>query len=219
MKKLKYLIILLIVPFFFESCDELDLEGAQDLSTEEIVQGLKTALEVGTDTAVTVLESPGGFYEDEAVKILLPDEAQPAIDLASNYAALTPALELLLEGLNRSAENAATMAGPIFKDEILTMTIEDALGILNGGPTSATDYLREKTYNGLRDAFADHINTSLDRKLVNDYSTTDLWTSLANIYNVATVFIPNSTTMVNPDLGQYVTGKALDGIFSKVAIE
>ena len=216
MKKISYLILSISLLFIGTSCELLEIAG-DELSSEEVTEGLKTALEVGTDTAVTVLNAPGGYFKDEAVKILLPEQAQPAIDLASNYTALQPVIDLVLEGLNRTAEDAASQAKPIFVDAIVNMSIADAFEILNGGSTAATDYLKAQTYGDLQHAFADDINNSLGKPLVNNYSAVQLWSQLANGYNLATILTGGQ--LIDPNLGEYVTGKALDGLFLKISIQ
>ena len=173
MKRLLYIIIV-IAGIFIYSCDLLEEEAG--LSTEEIVEGLKTALAIGTDTSVAITPKVDGYYKDEAIKILLPDDAQAVYNMKDN--ALIQALNIddLLENmvvsLNRAAEDAATEAKPIFKNSITNLSISDGWEILNGtnpagkkdgstefDSTAATNYLRSTTFAQLKTAFSPKIGS------------------------------------------------------------
>ncbi len=131
-------------------------------------------------------------------------------------------IEDMVLKLNRAAEDAAKEATPIFVDAITEMTIQDAFAILNGPDTSATHYLREKTFNNLQDAFQPKIATSLNKPLVAGISAAETWNTFTTLYND----IANSPfgqlaglTAVNAELDAYVTTKGLYGLFVKVADE
>jgi len=206
------------------------------LSGSEIIEGLKTALLVGTDTSVSVTSRLNGYYKDEAIKILLPPEAQKIYANKNNAlfraAGLDKKLEDAVIAINRAAEDAAKEAAPIFKNAITGMSISDGYSILKGknpaspaasgnfDSTAATGYLRSTTYTQLRDAFAPKINISLDKTLVGKYSPNQIWNTLTSSYNL---IANRSLGMIEPvattNLGQYVTQKALDGLFYKVAAE
>lgn len=238
----KYFIVLIISCFLgISGCAELMTVLQQQsttggLSTSEIIEGLKTALLVGTDTSVSVTSRLNGFYKDQAIKILLPPEAQKIYEnkdhVLFRLAGLDKKLEDAVIALNRAAEDASKEAGPIFKNAITGLSISDGYSILKGrnpavsgqssafDSTAATAYLRSTTYAQLRDAFAPKINTSLDKVLIGKYSPNQIWNTLTTSYNAIAnksmgVIEPVATT----NLGQYVTGKALDGIFYKVAAE
>lgn len=220
----KFIIILLAVfPAFFTSCDLLD--GLSDsLSEEEIVEGLKTALQLGTDSSVTELNAVDGYYKNELIKIFLPPEADPILEKIDQIPGAEQKIEDVILRLNRSAEDAVTEAKPIFIDAITSMTIEDGLNILNGvssdskaafDSTAATSYLRAKTYTGLFSLYQPKIKTVLDKKLVGDYSTNESWDILTSSYNL---LVPIDQR-VNTVLDDYATGKALDGVFYRIGVE
>lgn len=209
-------------------CEMLNESG---LSNDEIVNGLKTALEVGTDSSVMVTSSMDGFYKDAAIKIFLPDEAQIIVDNINKVPGGSVLLENVLIRMNRAAEDAAKSATPIFKNAITGMSISDGLSILNGvnlesrkksasfDSTAATGYLKTKTYTDLVTAFATPINASLDKKLVGNISTNDAWNQLTSAYNtVVDLDVLNLLGLhkVNVTLGEHVTRKALNGLFLKV---
>jgi hypothetical protein len=228
MKKQVLLIALLF--FLTISCDNtdeiIDLLQNQPLTETEVVEGLKSALTVGTDTAVSIVSEINGFYMDELIKIYLPPEAQIIVENANNpiLAAIgIPELidEMILK-MNRAAEDAATEATPIFIDAITTMTILDAFEILNGADTSATHYLREKTYSNLQTAFQPKITNSLEKPLVGGISASETWSSLSGLYNDVANSVAGQLaglSPVNAELDEYVTRKALDGLFVKVGEE
>jgi len=206
------------------------------LSNTDIINGLKTALNVGTDSSVSKTSGINGFYKDEAIKILLPPEAEIIYKNKDNALLRTLKVDQKLEdaimALNRAAEDAAKEAAPIFKDAILSMTITEGMTILKGrnpllsesssafDSTAATSYLQSATREQLRQAFAPKVNASLDKKLMGNYSPNQIWNTLSTGYNTVS---DRSFGMIEPmnntDLGSYVTEKALDGLFLKVAEE
>jgi hypothetical protein len=112
--------------------------------------------------------------------------------------------------LNRSAEDAAKEAAPIFKNAVTSMSIADAKSILTGADTSATHYLRGSTYGNLFKAFTPHIDKALKARTV-----TAKWKDLTTIYNK----LPTTKQKVNTDLVSFTTHKALKGLFMMVADE
>jgi hypothetical protein len=138
MKKI-YIILLLFVPFSFHSCDFLDDVDTDELTIEEVVEGLKTALMVGTDTSVMKTSAFDGYYGDPVIKIPLPEEAEFISNAVQEYELFeTLGLRTLIEdklddlvlAVNRAAEDAASDAAPIFKNAITSLTISDAWDIL-----------------------------------------------------------------------------------------
>lgn len=225
--------VTLLVPSI-TSCDLLDTSEGTLLSENEVIEGLKTALKVGTDSSVSVVSSLNGFYKDEAIKILLPPEAQIIWDNRNN--ALLKAigfdvkLEEAIKAINYAAEDAAKEATPIFKSAITDMSISDGWAILNGtnpavtlkadafDSTAATAYLRSTTYSQLSDAFSPKVSLSLDKKLLGNLSPNQIWSTLTTSYNTVAGYSLGSLDPVeNTDLGVYVTKKALDGLFLKVS--
>ena len=227
--KTKIFISILISIFIFSSCELLNDADDNGLSESEIIEGLKTALNVGTDTSVTILNAQDGYFKDEIVKIFLPPEADPVFDYINSYpilaelAGLSGMIDDAVLSINRAAEDAASEAKPIFVDAIENMTVQDGLDILKGktpakadfDSTAATVYLKTNTYNSLVTAFAPKINISLDKKLVGDYSTNELWLNLTSAYNL----LVTQDEQINSNLGEYATEKALDGLFYKVGLE
>ncbi len=226
----KIVILLLALTFFIHSCDSTDeiIELIQNtpLTEAEVIAGLKSALTVGTDTAVSIVSEVNGYYMDELIKIYLPPEADIIVDNLDNPLLEAIGMQGLVEDIilkiNRAAEDAAEEATPIFVDAITTMTIEDAFNILKGTDTSATHYLREKTYLALKNAFQPKIAGSLDKPLVGGISASETWTTLTGLYNNVANSIAGQLaglSPVNTQLDEFVTRKALNGLFIKVGDE
>lgn len=201
-----------------ENLGNLDL-GNAPLTQEEVVRGLKNALTVGTDSAVGRLTATDGFLRDAAVKILLPPEAQNIMNKVSKIPGGQELVDKVITSINRSAEDAAKTASPIFVDAIKKMTIQDAFGILRGADNAATEYLRTNTYSQLQTAFRPIITTSLDKKIVFNTSASSLYQDLVNAYNLASLGGSLFPKITQNNLTDYVTGKALDGVFMKITNE
>ncbi len=202
------LFVVLFISFFMTRCDvlqQIELPSG-GLTKDEIVRGLKEALKTGTEKAVETLARENGFYLDEQVKIPFPPEVQYVADKLEALG-LSSLVDDFVKQMNHAAEKAVSKAGPIFYDAIRQMTISDAVGILNGNDHAATDYFREKTYGQLVEAFKPDITTVLNTMHVSDY-----WTKVTKAYNKIPL-----TKKVETDLPQYVTEKAIDGLFVKVA--
>jgi hypothetical protein len=235
------IIVILLLPACITSEQLLNLvknstTSSTGLSGSDVIQGLKTALLVGTDTSVSVTSRLNGFYRDEAIKILLPPEAQKIYANKNNalfrIAGLDKKLEEAVIAINRAAEDAAEEAGPIFKNAINGLAISDGFSILKGknpaastasesfDSTAATGYLRSTTYTQLSDAFTPKINASLDKALIGKLSPNQIWNSLTSSYNsIANRSMGVIEPVATINLGQYVTEKALNGLFYKVAIQ
>ena len=218
--------------FFLMGCTELQqvatqvgtqvLTGAIGISNTENASGLKEALSVGITSSVTALSKQNGYYSNPLLKILLPEEAQGIVNNIKMIPGGQDMVNEVIVRLNRAAEDAAKEAGPIFLKSITSMSISDATGILFGNNDAATQYLKRTTYSQLTSAFAPKINASLDKKLVGNISTNQSWSTLTSAYNsVANSLIGKTAnlTPVNANLGEYVTQKALDGLFSNLAGE
>jgi hypothetical protein len=219
MKKLSLIIGFAI---FFVSCTKEELDNllnntSSTLTNEEVIQGLRAALTVGTDTSVTILNKLDGYYGDEVVKILLPQEAQVIYQRVSSIPGLSNLLDQTILSMNRAAEDAATEAKPIFVNAITGITIADGFAILNGSDTAATAYLNSRTYTPLFDVFKPKIETSLGKPLVAGLSTEQIYKNLIDAYNVASLNGLLFERITNNTLSAHVTGKALDGLFIKVA--
>jgi hypothetical protein len=195
--------------------------GIGGVSGNSDALGLKEALRVGIDKSVSSLGS-NGFMTDAALKILLPPEAQPIVDNLKLIPGGDKLVNDVVQRLNGAASDAVVEAKPIFVNAITGMSISDATGILFGADNAATSYLQRSTSSQLTAAFAPKVNASLDKKLIGNISTTDSWNVLTSAYNkVANTAIGRVAKMnpVESDLGAYVTQRALDGLFTKVAAE
>lgn len=184
------------------------LSGNNPLSEEEIGKGLKEALNQGVDKAVTQLSAEDGYLASP-YKILLPEEAQTIISKVSALPGFSNVEQDLTERINRAAELAAKKASPIFVDAITDLTIKDAMSLLVGEQDAATRYLKSNTYTPLAGAFEPVIRNSLDEVNANAY-----WNKVVTAYNK----IP-FVKKTNPNLDQYVTERALDGLFGLIKVK
>ena len=181
--------------------------GKSSLSNQEIIGGLKEALQVGTEKGTAKLSAVDGFFKDAVIKILMPEEAKKA-EKTLRGMGLGRQVDNAILSMNRAAEDAAKSAAPIFINAIKGMSFQDALGILRGGDNAATNYLKDKTTISLTEAFRPVIENSLKK-----VDATKYWNTVFTTYNKL------SAEKVNPDLSAYVTEKALSGIFYQVAQE
>ena len=210
---MKRLILILISTLIISSCDELQevvnqLPQETGISQTEIGAGLRQALDAGIDRQVQKLTQRDGFYKNDLVKIVLPEELQK-VDIALRDIGLGNLADEGLKILNRAAEDAVAEATPIFADAVKTITFEDAKAILLGSDDAATKYLSDRTQNALYSKFSPVIQRSFDK-----VGADDIWNSIINNYNA----IP-FTKDVNPDLTDYVTSEALNGVYTMIAIE
>lgn len=231
MKIIKYLIISLSFIFFLNSCDvaqqvmtdyENSNSGSTALTESEVVKGLKRALSIGAETAVKDLGITNAFYGNAAYKILLPKEAQAITQHKDNPMLKAVGIDKLItdaeKSMNKAAEKAVIKAKPIFVNAITNMSIQDAFGILNGGDTAATNYLRKKTYQQLYTQFKPEVGTTLNQPIYQGVSTQKSWNELTGAYNQVAQFVP-AWNAVNTDLEDYVTQKALSALFDEVKKE
>jgi len=181
------------------------LSGENPLSDDEIGNGLKEALNLGVQEAVTFLSAEDGYYTSP-YKILVPEEAQTVLRKVSGLPGFSNVEADLTLRINRAAESAATKAAPIFVDAIKGLTIKDAMNILMGEKDAATRYLESNTVEALVSEFLPVIQQSLDEVNAREY-----WRSAVTAYNK----IP-FVKKTNPELDQHVTERALAGMFSLV---
>ncbi|MDQ2720346.1 MAG: DUF4197 domain-containing protein [Bacteroidota bacterium] len=181
--------------------------SSNNLSSGEIISGLKEALSLGAQKSGDKLSKPDGFFKDAAVKILLPKQVQDAEKKLRMFGMgkLVDKAEL---SMNRAAEDASKQAAPIFLASIKKMSVTDALNILRGTDTAATGYLRKSTTPELVASFKPIIEESLKKTDANKY-----WKDVFSTYNSF------SSKPVETDINTYVTNKALDGLFYYVAQE
>ena len=202
-----------VLIFNLISCAEL--QGVIDqlpqggvLTNAEIGSGLKEALDFGIDKQVTKLTQKDGFFKNDLVKILLPEDLQK-VDKALRNIGLTKLADEGLKVLNRAAEDAVKEATPIFIDAVKGITFTDAKNILLGNDAAATEYLTSKTKTALYAKFNPVIKNSF-----NKVGADDIWRNLINKYNGLPF-----TNDVNPDLTDYVTNEALKGVYTMIAVE
>jgi hypothetical protein len=179
------------------------------LSQNEIVQGLKEALNVGTKNSANKLSALNGYFGNQLIKILMPPEAKK-IESTLRSLGMGNVVDKAITSMNRAAEDAATKSVPIFLNAITSMTIQDGVSILRGGSGAATNYLKGRTTAQLTTAFRPVIDQSLGK-----VGATKYWRELTTIYNQ----LPTVRQKINPDLGAYVTERALNGLFVTIAEE
>jgi hypothetical protein len=218
--------VLIALMAFCTSCDVLMktasemMVGDKPLTTADVATGLKEALRVGVDSSMFHLSKLNGYYLDKVVKINLPPETNMIVEHARRIPGLDTKIEELVVQINRSAEDAAKKAVPVFRDAILSMSIEDAWTILNGADNAATQYLIDKTYNKLVELYRPIMQQSLDKPLVANVSANKTWNEVTSNWNTFATSVPGrllEVQTVNTQLDQFVTQKALDGAFLKVA--
>ena len=207
----KVLSVILVFGLF--GCAELQQMSNQypalgTLGNMEIASGLKEALNNGITKEVTKLTAMDGFYKNQAVKILLPAELQK-VDKGLRDIGLGSLADEGIKLLNRAAEDAVKEATPIFIDAVRNMTFTDAKNILLGGNNSATMYLQSSTTQSLYGKFNPVIQKSLSK-----VGADKAWKNIITKYNAIPL-----TADVNPDLNDYVTNKALEGVFKMIAVE
>ncbi|MEZ4990347.1 MAG: DUF4197 domain-containing protein [Saprospiraceae bacterium] len=174
-------------------------------SEGDVGMGLKEALNAGVGEAVDFLSAEDGYYKS-MYKILLPEEVQQVTAKLKNVPGFNNVEEDLMEKMNRAAEDAATKAKPIFINAIKQMTIRDAMNLLMGEKDAATRYLERTTYDPLYNEFRPVIIESLDK-----VNAREFWRNAVTAYNK----IP-FVKKTNPELDDYVTQKALTGLFSMI---
>lgn len=180
----------------------------QPVSDADIANGLRQALDKGIETQVQKLTLVDGFYRNELVKILLPEELQK-VDAGLRKVGLGNLADQGLMLMNRAAEDAVKEAVPIFANAVRQMTFTDARNILLGTENAATDYLIAKTQSQLYQKFNPVIQQSFSK-----VGADKIWDNLITRYNQLPL-----TNDVNPDLTDYVTRKALNGVFTMIALE
>ena len=223
----KKLFLAPLIAILFTACAELQqvltsMDTNAPLTESEIARGLKEALRIGTDSAAGKLAMTNGYFKDELVKILLPPEADIIVNNANKIPGGQKLIDDVVLGINRAAEDAAKEAGPVFYKAITAMTITDAMNILKGGNNAATEYFKSKTYQSLFELYSPKIKTSINKDLVAGYSAGDTWNTMTSNYNkVANSFVGELTDLkpVDVELETYLTQKALDGLFIKLANE
>jgi hypothetical protein len=193
--------------------------ASSSLTSTEITAGLKEALNLGVQAGVKYLGASGGYYNDLAYRIGLPEEAAVITKNISKLPGGQTLVTKVVRNINEAASDAASKATPIFASAITSMTISDARNILMGNKTAATTYFKTKTKPGLKTLFGGYIDTSINKKIIGDVSAQSSWNTLTSNWNsVATTMVGKAAglTAVNTNLSDYLTDKAVDGLYKKV---
>jgi len=177
-----------------------------DYTEEEANSGIKETLISGVTKGVAMVAKENGYFGDELIKITFPEEVQ-TIEKKLRAIGMGDLVDKAVLSMNRAAEDAASSATDIFVGAIKEMTISDATNLVLGSDTAATHYLKEHTTDELTEKFSPIINTSLET-----VNATKYWDDVMNAYNKLPL-----VKKMNPDLGAYVTEKAIDGLFVKIA--
>lgn len=206
-------LFILVFIFNLTACAELQQVVNQFpqsgvLGNDEIASGLRQALDLGINKQVSKLTQTDGFFKNELVKILLPDELKK-VDKTLRNVGLGNLADEGLKVLNRAAEDAVKEATPIFVDAVKGITFADAKNILLGSDHAATHYLTSKTETSLYSKFNPVIKKSFSK-----VGADQIWSNLITRYNALPL-----TADVNPDLTDYVTKQALEGVYTMIAVE
>lgn len=178
------------------------------LTNEEVIKGLKEALTIGTNNSSGLASKQDGFYKNPKIYIPWPEEAK---DMKTKLTKLgmTKKITEFETSLNRAAEEAALKAAPVFIDAVTNMSLQDGFAILKGVDTAATNYLRKTTYSPLKAKFLPVVKEAVAKVKVTSY-----WLPLATAYNK----LPGVKKQ-NPNLDEYVTNKAINGLLLLIADE
>lgn len=201
--------------FMLFSCAELQqvvntLPNQTGIGTDPtmIANGLRQALDFGIEKQVTKLTQTDGFYKNQLVKILLPEELQK-VDQTLRDIGLGSLADEGIKALNRAAEDAVKEATPIFVNAVKQITFADAKNILLGPDNAATNYLEQRTNTELYSKFNPVIKKSFSK-----VGADQVWSNIITKYN-SVPFV----TRVNPDLTDYVTNEALNGVYKMISVE
>lgn len=211
---MKYLALLLFIFSTATSFAQIDLKKLKDkvtgdkLSAKEVATGLKEAMTKGVSKGSDEVSKQDGYLKNPEIKIPFPPEVKQ-VESTLRKIGMDEQVDKFIVSLNRAAEDAAKEAKPIFVSVIKQMTIEDAWSILKGEDDAATKYLNKTTSSQLKDKFKPIIKASLDK-----VNATKYYKELITAYNKVPM-----VKKVNPDLDQYATDKATDGLFVMIAKE
>lgn len=209
----------LIISIVFASCTSAQINQTinevnkavgteQQPTTGEVAEGLKEALVQGISKGSDLVSQVDGYFKNPQIKIPFPPDVKKVEDKLRQIG-LGNEVDKFILTLNRGAEEAAKEAKPIFVTAIRSMTIQDAWGILRGQDDAATQYLKRTTSPQLKDKFKPVIQQALAK-----VNATKYYGDLVNTYNK----IP-FVEKVNPNLDDYATEKAIEGLFIMIAKE
>jgi len=183
-------------------------DGASGLDESTVAAGLKEALSVGSKRAVATTSATDGFWGNKEIKIPLPDELNTAFATLRTigFGSQVDALEL---GMNRAAEQASAEAKPVLVEAVKDMSLSDAMGILRGDDTAATDYFRAQTSDTLKQKFLPIIQDKM--------AGVGLYQQYNKLMNAYTALPLTRDTAF--ELDNYVADKGLEGLFTMLAQE
>lgn len=216
MKKYTALLVLAIVSMCFsllwaqipEKIGKYISGSNQPITNEEATSAIREALLKGTEQAVSLVSAEDGYFGNPEIHIPFPPDAKDVEKKLRSIGMGSQVDEAILS-FNRAAEKAAQDIQPVFFDAVKNMSVREAMDIVNGDEHAATEYLRNETYSGL----VEKIEPIIEEALA-DVGATRYWTELIIAYN-ALPFVRK----INPDLTEYVTGMAIDGLFVMIARE
>ncbi len=182
-----------------------------DLTNDEVISGLKEALNVGIKNAVNLSSVTDGFLKNDLIRLPFPPDAIKVREKAINFG-LSKQVTTFEETLNRAAEEATKKALPIFVNAIKNMSVSDGFSILKGGDGAATKFLKSQTSNQLVIAFAPVVKEATTKVQLTAY-----WNPIITRYNSAMTL--SGGQKLDPDLDAYITQKAIYGLFYLVEIE
>jgi hypothetical protein len=216
MKKLFFLVLVSMLLVHGVSFAQIKLpkilsgtKAGTGITENEAGQGIKEALLQGVTTAVLNLNKTDGFFGNQLYKMLLPEDAKKVEKTLRNLG-MGSQVDKAILAINRGAEDAVGFAKPIFIDALKEMTLKDALNIIKGEKDEATKYFKDKTKQKLITAFTPSVKTSLDK-----VEATKYYSDIVTTYNK----LPTTFKKADPNLTDYVVGKAVDALFDQVAKE
>jgi hypothetical protein len=186
-----------------------DSSRSGSLDEPTVIAGIKEALRVGTQNTVLSTSKLDGFLGNQLIRIAVPEQME-SMASALRKIGLGSQVDELEVGMNRAAELAAAEARDVFWNAITGMTVSDAFGILSGGDTAATEYFRDRAYASLKSRFHPIVQQKIE-----EIGLSRVYGRVADTYNN----LPLAGTPRLVDLDEYVTGRALAGLFTVLAIE
>jgi hypothetical protein len=214
MKKICFLVLIAILSIQYSDAQllknvkKLLNTDSKGLTEKDAAEGIKEALVKGTGESVKLVSVLNGYWGNPEIKIPFPPEAKE-MESKLRTIGLGKKVDEFNESMNRAAEKAGSEAKPIFIAAIKGMTVKDAINIVRGQNDAATMYLQNTTSPELKNKFQPVIKTSLD-----NVNATKYWSDLITTYNK----IPLVKKM-NPNLTEYVTDKAINGLFIMISKE
>ena len=182
--------------------------GPSPLTNSEVIKGLREALTVGTNNSTAFTSKLDGFYKNPEIFIPFPPKVIKVKEKVEALGMKKQVDEFVMT-LNRAAETASKEAAPIFINAITSMSIADGFAILKGNDNAATQYLRDKTSGQLKVKFNPVVKNAISKVEVTKY-----WNPVINTYNKIP-FIKKE----NANLEDYITTKAMDGLFLMIEKE